>query len=136
MCEGAPRDRAYTGLGHRVVFIDAWLLEPGRGMGLLTRTTIAMLLAGAPHGVLAQDYPVTPPPIAPQDMINYCIYGGLIYSVGSQLCVVRGGPPLYCDQPAGTQGAAPPRPRAIWTTSQPPATINCANDPIGGPTRR
>jgi len=103
-------------------------------MAFLTRTTVAMLLAAAPHAVLAQDYAPTPP-IAPQDMINYCIYGGLIYSVGSQLCVVRGGPPLYCDQPAA-QGATAPRPRASWTTSQPPATINCANDPIGGAMRR
>jgi hypothetical protein len=113
------------------VFANAWLLEPGRGMGLLTRTMVVMLLAAAPRAVLAQDYAAPPPPIAPQDMINYCIYGGLIYSVGSQLCVVRGGPPLYCDQPAAPQGSTAPRPRAMWTTSQPPATINCANDPIG-----
>jgi hypothetical protein len=35
----------------------------------------------------------------PGDMINYCIYAGLIYSVGSQMCVAKGSSPLYCDQP-------------------------------------
>ena len=100
------------------------------------RTTIAILLAAVPHAVLAQEYSPAPP-IAPSDMINYCVYGGLIYSVGSQLCVVRGGPPLYCDQPAGpAQPPGAPRPRASWTTSQPPATLNCTNDLVtGGPAR-
>jgi hypothetical protein len=104
-------------------------------MGVVTRTTIAMLLAAVPHTVLAQDY--TPaPPISPADIVNYCLYGGLTYSVGSQICVMKGSPPLYCDQPATPQGAAGPRPRAAWTTSQPPATINCTNDLItGGPAR-
>ena len=99
------------------------------------RTTIAILLAAVPHAVLAQEYSPAPP-IAPSDMINYCVYGGLVYSVGSQICIMKGSPPLYCDQAAAPQGAAAPRPRAIWTTSQPPATINCTNDLItGGPAR-
>jgi hypothetical protein len=104
-------------------------------MGLSARTLIATLLAAAPHAVLAQDYPAPSPPIAPSDMVNYCVYGGLVYSVGSQICIMKGSPPLYCDQPA-PQGAGAPRPRAIWTTSQPPATINCTNDLVtGGPAR-
>jgi hypothetical protein len=58
----------------------------------------------------------------------------LIYSVGSQICVMKGSPPLYCDQPvASTRPEV--RARAGWTTSQPPATISCANDPVFGPTR-
>jgi hypothetical protein len=100
-------------------------------MGLLTRTTLLTLLAATP-AAHAQDYAPTPP-ISPADMINYCVYGGLIYSVGSQICIMKGSPPLYCDQPAGPAAAAAPvaRPRASWTTSQPPATINCSNDPVG-----
>jgi hypothetical protein len=103
-------------------------------MSLLKRTTLAALLAAVAPAAHAQDY-APAPPISPADMINYCVYGGLIYSVGSQICVMKGSPPLYCDQPAGPPGAAgAPRPRAGWTTSQPPATINCSNDPVG-PTR-
>ena len=49
---------------------------------------------------------------------------------------MKGSPPLYCDQPAAPPAAGAPRPRAAWTTSQPPATINCTNDLItGGPAR-
>lgn len=105
-------------------------------MAFLPRTLIATLLAAAPHAVLAQDYPLASLPIAPQDMINYCVYGGLIYSVGSQMCIMKGSPPLYCDQPAPPPGAGAPRPRATWTTNQPPATLNCTNDLVtGGPAR-
>ena len=104
-------------------------------MGLVTRTTIAILLAGVPSAVLAQEYSPAPP-IAPTDMVNYCVYGGLVYSVGSQICIMKGSPPLYCDQPAAPPAAGAPRPRASWTTNQPPATINCTNDLItGGPAR-
>jgi hypothetical protein len=104
-------------------------------MGVLTRTTAAALLAAVPYTVVAQEFSPGPP-IAPSDMINYCVYGGLVYSVGSQICIMKGSPPLYCDQPAAPQGATAPRPRAAWTTSQPPATINCTNDLItGGPAR-
>jgi hypothetical protein len=100
-------------------------------MGVMMRTIAAALLAVAAPAAHAQDY-APAPPIPPTDIINYCVYGGLIYSVGSQICVMKGSPPLYCDQPAGpAQPAGAPRPRAVWTTSQPPATINCSNDPIG-----
>ena len=106
-------------------------------MGAVTRTMVAVALAAIPPAAWAQDYAPTPPPIAPAETIHYCVYGGLIYSVGSQICIMKGSPPLYCDQPAGpapVPGTA--RPRALWTTSQPPATINCSNDPVtGGPTR-
>ena|SRR5690242_6538203 len=102
-------------------------------MGLLIRTTLVALLAALAPAAQAQDY-APAPPISPADMINYCVYGGLIYSVGSQICIMKGSPPLYCDQPAGPAGA--PRPRASWTTSQPPATLNCTNDLVtGGPAR-
>jgi hypothetical protein len=105
-------------------------------MSFSARTLITTLLVAAPHAALAQDYPMATPPIAPADMINYCIYGGLIYSVGSQMCIMKGSPPLYCDQPAPAQGAGAPRPRATWTTNQPPATLNCTNDLVtGGPAR-
>jgi hypothetical protein len=104
-------------------------------MGLMTRMTVAAVLAAVPHLVLAQEYS-TAPPIAPSDMVNYCVYGGLIYSVGSQICIMKGSPPLYCDQPAAPPAAGAPRARASWTTNQPPATINCTNDLItGGPAR-
>ena len=106
-------------------------------MSRVIRTTIAVMLAVVPRAVLAQDYAPAPPPIAPSDIVNYCLYGGLIYSVGSQICIMKGSPPLYCDQPAGpAQPAGTARPRASWTTSQPPATINCTNDLVtGGPAR-
>jgi hypothetical protein len=100
-------------------------------MGVMKQATAAALLATVPYMVLAQEYSPAPP-IAPSDMINYCVYGGLIYSVGSQICLMKGSPPLYCDQPAAPQAAGAPRPRASWTTSQPPATINCTNDLITG----
>ena len=105
-------------------------------MGLMTRAITVALLAALASAARAQDY-APAPPISPADMINYCVYGGLIYSVGSQICIMKGSPPLYCDQPAGpAQPAGAPRPRASWTSSQPPATINCSNDPVtGGPTR-
>jgi hypothetical protein len=32
-----------------------------------------------------------PPPIAPDDMPNYCVYGNHIYSLGSGLCIGRAG---------------------------------------------
>jgi hypothetical protein len=104
-------------------------------MGVMTRTIAAALFAALTATAQAQDYLPSSPPVAPTDMINYCVYGGLIYSVGSQICIMKGSPPLYCDQPAAAQGAGTPRPRASWTTSQPPATINCSNDPITGATR-
>jgi len=105
-------------------------------MHLLKETTFAALLAVPALAAQAQDY-APAPPISPADMINYCVYGGLIYSVGSQICVMKGSPPLYCDQPAGPAGpAGAARPRASWTTSQPPATLNCTNDLVtGGPAR-
>jgi len=104
-------------------------------MGVMTRTVAVAAFTAVAHAALAQDY--TPaPPISSADMVNYCVYGGLIYSVGSQICIMKGSPPLYCDQTAAPQGATAPRPRALWTTSQPPATINCTNDLItGGPAR-
>lgn len=104
-------------------------------MGVVKRATVVALLATAPYTVLAQEYSPAPP-IAPSDMVNYCVYGGLIYSVGSQICLMKGSPPLYCDQPAAPPGAGAPRPRAGWTTSQPPATINCTNDLITGGSAR
>jgi hypothetical protein len=104
-------------------------------MGVMTKTIAAALLAVLAPAAQAQDY-APAPPISPADMINYCVYGGLVYSVGSQICIMKGSPPLYCDQPAAPQGTAGPRPRAAWTTNQPPATINCTNDLItGGPAR-
>ena len=104
-------------------------------MRVITKTAAAALFLALASPALAQEYSPAPP-IAPSDMINYCVYGGLIYSVGSQICIMKGSPPLYCDQPAVPQGATAPRPRASWTTNQPPATINCTNDLItGGPAR-
>ena len=101
--------------------------------GLRTAFACAILGAGT-NAALAQDIGQMAPPIPPAEMLNYCVYGGLIYSVGSQICLVRGGPPLYCDQ-----AAADPRnggrTRATWTTNQPPGTLNCAGEAIsGGPT--
>jgi hypothetical protein len=102
----------------------------------MIRTIATAVFAAVAPVALAQDYAPAPPPISPADIVNYCVYGGLIYSVGSQICIMKGSPPLYCDQPAAPPGAGAPRPRANWTTSQPPATINCTNDLItGGPAR-
>ena len=130
---------AYPRAGHALVLLGAYQLEPGRGMSLVTRTTLAAILAVLAPAAQAQDYVPATPPISPADMINYCVYGGLIYSVGSQICIMKGSPPLYCDQPAAAARAGGPaegRPRASWTTSQPPATINCTNDLVtGGPAR-
>jgi hypothetical protein len=38
------------------------------------------------------------PPIKPEEIGKYCIYGSRIYSNGSQICAVRGGPSLGCDK--------------------------------------
>jgi hypothetical protein len=117
------------------LLFDRTTLQARRGMGVVKRMTAAALLTTVPYTVLAQEYS-SAPLIAPSDMVNYCVYGGLVYSVGSQICIMKESPPLYCDQPAVPQGATGPRPRAGWTTSQPPATINCTNDLItGGPAR-
>jgi len=89
------------------------------------------MLGVCAHAALAQDMGQMAPPIPPADMLNYCVYGSLVYSVGSQICLVRGGPPLYCEQAP----VAPPngaRNRASWTTNQPPGTLNCANEAISG----
>jgi hypothetical protein len=94
-------------------------------MRIIATALLAFFLGVHLQVAYSQDsgMPQMGPPIAPGDMINYCIYAGLIYSVGSQMCVARGSPPLYCDQPVEAGGK---RARAIWTTNQPPATLNCA----------
>ncbi|HML12733.1 MAG TPA: hypothetical protein VK456_05470 [Xanthobacteraceae bacterium] len=105
-------------------------------MGPVTKTIVTAAFAVVAPAAWAQDFAPASVPIAPTDMVNYCVYGGLIYSVGSQICIMKGSPPLYCDQPAAAQRPGEPRPRASWTTSQPPATINCTNDLVtGGPAR-
>jgi hypothetical protein len=98
-------------------------------MRVVSAVLAGFLLVGA-DATSAQDFGAPSPPIPPAEMINYCVYGGLVYSVGSQLCVVRGGPPLFCDQ-RPPDAANPGRSRAFWTTNQPPGTLNCANDPVG-----
>ena len=88
-------------------------------MRVLTPALLAIFLGVNVHVAYSQEFgmPQTGPLIAPTDMPNYCVYGSLIYSVGSQMCIVRGGPPLYCDQPVEAGGK---RGRAIWTTNQAP----------------
>ena len=55
-----------------------------------------------------------PPPIAPADMPNYCVYGNHIYSLGSGLCLGRTG--YTCVPPTGpTTGN-----RAFWTGKDDP----------------
>ena len=50
-----------------------------------------------------------PPPIAPEDMPNYCVYGNHVYSLGSGLCIGRNG--YICVPATGpTTGN-----RAFWT---------------------
>ena len=100
-------------------------------MSPFTGVLIAAFLVIRAQAASAQDFGQPSPPIAPAEIVNYCVYGGLVYSVGAQLCVVRGGPPLYCDQRVDTANPNA-RSRAFWTTNQPPGTLNCANDPIGG----
>jgi hypothetical protein len=41
---------------------------------------------------------IAQPPIKPEEIGKYCIYGSRIYSNGSQICAVRGGPSLGCDK--------------------------------------
>lgn len=97
-------------------------------MRAVTRVLVAASLGVTAPAASAQDM-VPTPPIAPADMFNYCIYAGLVYSVGSQICTVRGGPALYCEQQRSADPRNPDaRTRANWTTNQPPGTINCAND--------
>jgi hypothetical protein len=98
-------------------------------MRAFTRAFLAAVLGVSLQAAYGQDFAPTPP-IAPADMFNYCVYGGLIYSVGSQICIVRGGPPLYCDQRPADARTPESRTRASWTTNQPPGTLNCANDPM------
>jgi hypothetical protein len=101
-------------------------------MRLVPKVLFAICLTIDAPVAYSQDFGVGQmgPPIAPADITNYCIYGSLIYSVGSQMCLVRGSPPLYCDQPLEAGGK---RARALWTTSQPPATLNCAEAGSGAP---
>jgi len=50
-----------------------------------------------------------PPPIAPTDMANYCVFENRVYSLGSGLCLGRTG--FTCVPPTGpTTGN-----RAFWT---------------------
>jgi hypothetical protein len=104
-------------------------------MRAATATFLAALLGVHAQAAHAQDIAPTPP-IAPADMFNYCVYAGLVYSVGSQICIVRGGPALYCDQRAADTRTADARTRAGWTTNQPPGTINCATDPASAAPNR
>ncbi len=85
-------------------------------MRIITTALLAVLLGVHVQVAHSQDFgmPQTGPPIPPGDMINYCIYAGLIYSVGSQMCVAKGSPPLYCDQPIEAGGK---KARAVWMTS-------------------
>jgi hypothetical protein len=105
-------------------------------MRTITRALLAAFVGVTASPASAQD--ITPtPPIAPADMFNYCVYAGLVYSVGSQICTVRGGPSLYCEQQRSADPRNPDaRTRANWTTNQPPGTINCANDPASGAPNR
>jgi hypothetical protein len=32
---------------------------------------------------------VAPPPLTPPDMVNYCVYGNHVYSLGAGLCIGR-----------------------------------------------
>jgi hypothetical protein len=98
-------------------------------------TVLAVFVGGQAQSAYAQDIAPTPP-IAPADMFNYCVCAGLVYSVGSQICIVRGGPALYCDQRPADTRAADARNRASWTTNQPPGTINCASDPASAAPNR
>jgi hypothetical protein len=100
-----------------------------RDMRAVTAVFLAAFLGVLTRPAHAQDIGPTPP-IAPADMFNYCVYAGLVYSVGSQICIVKGGPPLYCEQRPADTKTADARNRAGWTTNQPPGTISCAGDPM------
>jgi hypothetical protein len=51
-------------------------------MRAVTLALLAAFLGINAPAVSAQDI-VPTPPIAPVDMFNYCVYAGLVYSVGS-----------------------------------------------------
>jgi hypothetical protein len=137
-----PADDGFLGRGSSVTATENAPLFPFRrtegakrygkrpSMRAVTATLLAALLGVHAQGAHAQDIAPTPP-IAPADMFNYCVYAGLVYSVGSQICIVRGGPALYCDQRPADTKAADAKNRASWTTNQPPGTINCTSEPAG-----
>jgi hypothetical protein len=50
-----------------------------------------MVTALAPAAACAEGSAPVPPPIAQSAMENYCVYGNLIYSFGSGLCLGKSG---------------------------------------------
>jgi hypothetical protein len=77
-------------------------------------SAIVALLGGSPSAV-AQQSGATPfaffaPPIAPNDMINYCVYESRIYSLGAGLCLGRTG--YTCVPPSGPSTGN----RAYWSS--------------------
>jgi hypothetical protein len=78
-----------------------------------------MSVAGTSH---SQDI-IPPPPIKPEDMGKYCIYGSRIYSNGSQICVVRGSVSLGCD-------------KGEWKVDLTKFGLDCKNESATGGERR
>ena len=56
--------------------------------------------------------PVPPPPIAPADMANYCVYDNRIYSLGAGLCIGRTA--FVCVPSPGPSTGN----RAYWTSKE------------------
>ena len=86
-------------------------------MRVSVRVLLVVVLAAAvaaPSVARAQSaqqpyFGLFPPPIAPPDMANYCVFDNRIYSLGSGLCLGRTG--YTCVPPTGpTTGN-----RAFWT---------------------
>ncbi len=83
----------------------------------------AILLCTCPpaHAQPAMQYPrgptapygdVWPPPIAPADMANYCVYDNRIYSLGAGVCVGR--TPYVCVPSPGPSTGN----RAYWASKE------------------
>jgi hypothetical protein len=82
-------------------------------MRVLVAVLIA-LLAAVPKSAHAQPSPpiletLSPPPISPADMANYCVYANRVYSIGSGLCLGRAG--YVCVPSTGPATGN----RAYWT---------------------
>jgi hypothetical protein len=59
---------------------------------ILVMAFVSVASAGYSQDIIPQ------PPIKPEDIGKYCIYGSRIYSNGSQICVNRGSTSLGCDK--------------------------------------
>jgi hypothetical protein len=93
---------------------------------LIAATVAAAVLVPAVAASQDVTQTIEAPPVKPEDIAFYCIYGNKVYSPGAQLCVevVRYGLPaqaaLLCKPPSQAGG------RASWDAA---GTIICSSQP-------